>query len=176
MKRRTFLSRVAQAAVITTPAASQILFRDSQPDFLTNREESVLEAVLDVYFPAGSDAPSARDIRAKEYLLTIISDPDIETSERERLERGLRELDRFSHKTRDLGFVELQPTVREKVLRAFIDEADGEGWAANVMSYALEAMFGDPAYGVNTNEVGWKWIDHHAGFPHPTQRKWYRGL
>jgi len=166
---------MAQASVLTTPA-SKVVFRDRRPDFLTRREESVLEAVLDVFFPAGADAPSARDIRAKDYLLTIISDPDVPASERASLERGLRELDTYSQKTARSGFVELDAAKQDSVLRSFVNDNDGEDWASNVMSYTLEALFGDPAYGVNVNEIGWKWAEIHPGFPHPPQRKWYRGL
>ena len=34
--------------------------------------------------------------------------------------------------------------------------------------YGIEAIFGDPIYGGNFNQIGWKSVNH-AGIPRPTK-------
>ncbi len=176
MKRRTFLARTGGLALLVPPAARTVLSGDSVPAFLANSEEETLAAVMDIVLPTGADSPGAREVRATEYLFTIISDPDIEPSDRKFLREGIGFIDSFAKEKTGARFAALAPEKRLAVFEQFVAEERGENWVSMLISYSLEALFGDPAYGVNVNEAGWKWIGHTPGFPHPPGRKWYKKI
>ena len=57
----------------------------------------------------------------------------------------------------------------DKLLSIF-DQCDVRG----VMYYLAEALMLDPVYGGNPDMIGWKWLEHQAGFPRPVAGKTYR--
>lgn len=175
LKRRTFLVRGGQLALLGTPPARRLL-KASTPAFLARREEDTLSAVLDLVLPSGADSPGARDVRGTEYIQSIISDPDVDPADRKFLHEGIGWLNELAKKREHENFAALSPEKQSAVLEAFVDEERGENWLSMVINYLMEALFGDPVYGGNVNEAGWKWIEHHAGFPHPPGRKWYKGI
>jgi len=52
----------------------------------------------------------------------------------------------------------------------------GRRWVSKLLSYICEALLGDPVYGGNPDGIGWKWLNHHPGFPRPPKHKRYREL
>ena len=48
----------------------------------------------------------------------------------------------------------------------------GHAWLKKMLSFVLEAFFGDPAHGGNPDEVAWKWAGHKPGFPRPPKAGW----
>jgi gluconate 2-dehydrogenase gamma chain len=68
-------------------------------------------------------------------------------------------------------FAALKHDARERICRILQNEYNqGEAWLSTLISYTLEALLGDPVYGGNIDEAGWRWLDHVPGEPRPVQR------
>lgn len=178
MKRREFLSSLGAGLVVGALPPSVVSGADvstaadndaaSSLVILTDTEQATLHAVMDELLPAAPDSPSARDVMAAEYLQRMMSDPTLTPSEQRFLRNGLQWLNELSERTaQSLPFGKLSPKTRGEVLKAFSETERGENWISTTLRFTLEALFGDPVYGVNTNEVGWRWIGHRPGFPRP---------
>ncbi|MBI2379450.1 MAG: gluconate 2-dehydrogenase subunit 3 family protein [Gammaproteobacteria bacterium] len=140
---------------------------------LTPHAVRVLGSVLEGLLPGAPEGPGARDINATGYVLGILAHPRTPDSERHYLREGLLWLDEL---TPAASFETLTARQREEILRSFAASERGEAWLANLLGYVFEALFGDPAYGGNPGGVGWRWIEHQPGFPHPTPDKVYGKL
>ena len=46
----------------------------------------------------------------------------------------------------------------------------GKSWLSHLINYAIVGLLSDPIYGGNNDKIGWKFIDHNTGFPHPKKR------
>jgi len=176
MKRRTFLARAGQAAALSAVPGGTLGRQSALASPLSAKEEEVLDAVLQELLPNSEDSPGAVDIGATGYLLTIITDPAVDESDRSFITKGISRIEEFSREKTGSSFAATKGKAREKLLREFVSEGNGESWVSTLITYSLEALFGDPIYGINRDEVGWKWIGHHPGFPRPPKRKWYRDL
>ena len=66
------------------------------------------------------------------------------------------------------SYMQLSSKSRQEVL-AFVAKTQwGESFIETILTYLFEALLGDPIYGINKDEVGWKWLHHTPGLPRPT--------
>jgi gluconate 2-dehydrogenase gamma chain len=128
---------------------------------------ATLDAVLNHLFPTEPGIPGAREIKALDYLGFVTSDPKIDKSERDLILKGAPWVDSLSRKLEDAPFIELDHEHRERVLRRMAQNIAGELWISTLLIYILEALLAAPAYGVNPNGIGWKWLKHTPGYPLP---------
>jgi len=42
-----------------------------------------------------------------------------------------------------------------------------------MLTLIFEALLLDPIYGVNTNNIGWNWLNHDPGVPRPNKENMY---
>ena len=68
---------------------------------------------------------------------------------------------------RDRDFPALGFDDKEGLLRRITASAAGENWVSTLLSYLLEALLSAPAYGGNTDRLGWRWLQYTPGFPLP---------
>jgi len=59
---------------------------------------------------------------------------------------------------------------KEKALRAYEESSYGRNWLSRIMTLTMEGMFGDPIYGSNVKESGWKALHAFGGQPRPKSR------
>lgn len=136
-----------------------------------------LSAVQQHLFPAGSDSPGAGDINALAYLQkNVLDDPALDPEEKQFILNGVGWLDDLSMSTQNSRFLELNEQQREKLLRMIEKSSAGENWLSTLLLYIFEALLSDPVYGGNPNGIGWKWLEHQAGFPRPPPDKIYGKL
>ena len=122
-----------------------------------------LEAVQQVLFPQGLDAPSAREYGATAYLANVSTHSSFLASDLRFLRRGAQKLMNEYN-----NFLTLNPKEQDKALREFVDNHDiGQNWVSFVLYFSIEALLANPIYGGNKNELGWKWLKHNAGLPQP---------
>lgn len=124
-------------------------------------------------FPIASNSPDAKTINATAYLKSITEWPGVDDSDKQFILNGIGWLDGVSIKSYNKPFRELSNKQRETVLRLVENSQAGENWLSLVLLYLMEALLTDPVYGANTNGVGWKWLEHQPGFPHPSANKRY---
>jgi gluconate 2-dehydrogenase gamma chain len=65
---------------------------------------------------------------------------------------------------------------KEALVGLFTQLDWGKNWCAAMLMLIFEALLLDPLYGGNTNEAGWKWLKHTAGYPRPTEANRYERI
>ena len=68
---------------------------------------------------------------------------------------------KFSH------FFQENAESQYRIVELASEDAYLEQWLSRLIYYTLEAMLGDPIYGGNTEEIGWKSVLHVKGEPRP---------
>lgn len=127
----------------------------------------VIDAVQQHLFPAEAKAPGAREINALGYLHFVVSDTTFDIDSREFITKGVGWLEDISHQMYKKSFITFDDKKREKVLRRIASSESGENWLSTLLLYIVEALLTDPVYGGNTDQIGWKWLQHVPGFPRP---------
>ena len=89
---------------------------------------------------------------------------------------GVGWLNDYSESQTQQKFVSLSVKQKETMLRAISKSRAGENWLNNLIGYIFEAMLSPPVYGGNPDGIGWKWLDHQAGFPLPKEGDRYYEL
>ncbi len=164
MQRRTVLKWMAAAL----PAAAVPLGAAPRPDTPAWR---TLEGVLERLLPGGEGVPSASELHAAEYLYGALRhsrfDPEIRAFVFEGAEWARGEALRCY----GMPFETLDAEAGETVLRSLRDHIPrGEAWLSILITFVLEALLGDPLYGGNYREAGWRWLGHVPGMPRPERR------
>ena len=126
-----------------------------------------LEAVLNHLLPESPTGPSAKDIQATAYLYNVMYEQPTEKDEKDFIVKGVGWLNGYSNKQLEKAFVYLSFDEKETILRGISGSQAGENWLSTLVSYIFEAMLTPPVYGGNPDGIGWKWLDHKAGFPLP---------
>jgi len=128
--------------------------------------EATIAAVQEHMFPEGSTLPSAKSMSVLQFLFDTVNHPSYDKDIRAFLLEGAKELI-----SREKGtFVSMNSTEREKVLRAYEETSYGSNWLSRIMTLTMEGIFGDPVYGSNVKEAGWKALHAYGGMPRPKTR------
>ncbi len=176
VKRRTFLAGLGTAAVATVipfsgctskPKAASKTFQFSAAQF------KIIKAVQEHLFPHEPEAPGASDVHAAEYLQMTLGQPGFDPEIRDFLLSGIEQFQTFLTENRISAFETLSADQREHVLLEVRTLSWGENWLSLLLTYIFEALLSDPVYGGNTDEIGWKWLEHIPGLPRPTQATRY---
>lgn len=136
----------------------------------------VIEAVQQHLFPTEPDAPGASDINALAYLQFVMTDTTLAAEDRDFITKGAAWLEDMAQQMENKSFIALSEKQRDKVLRKIADSESGENWLATIMLYIVEALLTDPVYGGNTDQLGWKWLQHIPGYPRPPLDKTFTRL
>lgn len=178
--RRTFLLRggVALATVAALAglpyALRKDLTRETSFVLFSTEQHLTVSAVQEHIFPNGPDSPGAADVNAAAYLEWAITAPGIDPDTRNTIVNGVGRLQDASRERFAVLFNRLSFDQREQLLRYLADETRwGRTWLSLLLTYILEALLSDPAYGGNPDQIGWRWLQHQPGFPRPPADKLY---
>jgi gluconate 2-dehydrogenase gamma chain len=181
--RRTFLLR-SGAALATAAALAGLpyalrkdLTRETSFVLFSIQQRQAVRAVQEHLFPSEPDSPSAADINAAAYLEWAITTPGIDPDTRNIIVNGVGRLQDASRERFDILFKGLNFEQREQLLRYLADKTRwGRAWLSLLLYYIFEALLSDPVYGGNSEEIGWRWLEHQPGFPRPPADKIYGSL
>ncbi|MDX1294798.1 MAG: gluconate 2-dehydrogenase subunit 3 family protein [Sulfurimonadaceae bacterium] len=164
MHRRSVLKWIAAApVVITLPLKSETV-----PD---TRIWKTLEAVQQHLLPGGNGAPSARQVRATNYLYMTMRHSSFDYEIRDFVLQGALWAESEAVGLYGRSFDLLKAGEQARICQILVHEyGRGESWLSTLISYTLEALLSDPIYGGNVDEAGWKWLGHVPGTPRPKQR------
>ncbi|TCJ12812.1 gluconate 2-dehydrogenase subunit 3 family protein [Parasulfuritortus cantonensis] len=172
LDRRRFLLRLAGGSL----AALFPLAGTAAPTLDAAARWRIVDAVQRHLFPSEPDAPGAAEIKALAYLRFMLGhDPDKADDGRFILQ-GAGWLDDMAQRLEQAPFGRLDEAGRERVLRAVEKSEAGANWLALLLLYVIEALLADPVYGGNPDGVGWRWLAHVPGYPHPPPGKRYMEL
>jgi len=128
-----------------------------------------IAAVLADLFPGGNGIPSPRMLHVLDYLGGVFDDPWVSDDDKAFLKNGARWLDESAEEAFGKPYFRLGGIERRKVLNDVSKSPWGENWLWTVFNYFFEALLGDPVYGINTREAGWRWLGHVPGYPRPRE-------
>jgi len=162
MKRRDFL---IFGSLVGVSSAMKALPSDTiDKDF--TEVEALISAVQEHMFPEGSKLPSAREMHATKFLYETISHKSYDKETRAFVIEGAKKL---YHREKG-KFITMCTEEKENALRTYEESSYGRNWLACIMTLTMEGMFGDPIYGSNIKESGWKAVDTFGGNPRPKSR------
>ncbi|MFQ6004015.1 MAG: gluconate 2-dehydrogenase subunit 3 family protein [Woeseia sp.] len=181
--RRTFLLRGGAALAMAAALAGlpyalrKELTRETSFILFSAQQRRAVQAVQEHLLPGEPEAPGAADINAAGYLEWAITTPEIDPDARNTIVNGVGRLQDASRERFDVLFHELDFEQREKLLRYLADNTRwGRAWLSLMLYYIFEALLSDPVYGGNRDQIGWRWLEHQAGFPRPPADKIYGRL
>lgn len=156
MKRRNFIKFTTISAILFSTNISIAKNIPSQTLL-------VLDEVLNIIFPKTSTMPSAKEFKALEYLIKNISHKTFDNEDKTLILDGTKDF---------IGSFPQFLTSNEKEKKELIFEiiknsAYAKSWVSKITYYGIEAMFSDPIYGGNFNQIAWKSINHAVGIPQP---------
>ncbi len=176
--RRRFVKTLVVSGVITQipffhscENKEKIIFQAN--DYLDAKQVEILHDVLLILFPDDGNGPSAIDINALIYVIWNLSDEYKSESAKEYIINGINWTDETAFEENEKYFIDLNQKEKEEIVGFISNEKWGKDWLSVILTLILEALALDPIYNVNTDEVGWKWLEHSKGFPQPTQELAY---
>jgi hypothetical protein len=126
----------------------------------------VLEEIYEILFPKTSTMPSAKEFNALLYLSTNINHKSFLDYDRDLITQGTKD---FISNFPD--FLSLKKSDKSKLIHEIVNTNDyAQSWISLLMKFGIEAMFADPIYAGNTNQIVWKSIDHKIGYPRPKKK------
>ena len=156
MKRRNFIKFTTISAILFSTNISIAKNIPSQTLL-------VLDEVLNIIFPKTSTMPSAKEFKALEYLIKNISHKTFDNEDKTLILDGTKDfIGSFSQ------FLTLNEKEKKELIFEIIkNSAYAKSWVSKITYYGIEAMFSDPIYGGNFNQIAWKSINHAVGIPQP---------
>lgn len=113
--------------------------------------------------------PKKLGIKIHPYMSIVLNHSRISDADKKLIRDGAKRLNQTSVKIYKKMYVKLSSKNRQELLKIISKEEWGDDWLYNIMSYSFEAMLGDPIYGGNNKEVGWKWLQFTGGMPRPRE-------
>lgn len=177
-QRRAFLAETlkATAGVSLFSSLPFLAACDQQPQQLQSQlikqqPWQDFAAVQNILFPDDGNGPSANDLNATAYLKFILHAADTDQQDRKFILDGSNWLNQLSQTKYHNPFVVLERKAQSELLHEIAKSRSGERWLSHLLLYIFEALLVDPVYGSNPNGMGWKWLEHQAGFPSPPPEK-----
>ncbi len=118
-------------------------------------------------FPHSNLGPGAVDLSISSYLAQVLKDERILEEDRAYFLKGAKWLEESAYEEYTKSFLNLNTEQKEELLQKISTKRWGENFIYTNLSYIFEALLSSPVYGSNKGELGWKWLDHQAGFPQP---------
>ena len=128
----------------------------------------ILSKVHQVLFPKDQFGPGANDFKTVEYLDWVLSDENLDKSDKDYLLNGIKWMEETSDEEFSKSFSVLLDVEIESLISKVVKQDWGESWLSRNLTYIFEAQFSDEFYGSNIGGKGWKWLSHYPGYPRPT--------
>ncbi|HHL31640.1 MAG TPA: gluconate 2-dehydrogenase subunit 3 family protein [Oceanospirillales bacterium] len=141
----------------------------------SDKQHLDLQAIYMRLFPDDGDGPSADDLNILTYLEWAMTDQrNIDDGDPEFIVKGIGWLNQLANDEEGEDFRHLSATVQDELISQTANSNAGNNWLSILLYYMIEALTLDPFYGGNTKQIGWQWLEHQGGFPHPVMGKTYR--
>ena len=111
----------------------------------------------------------ALGITTADYISIILHHSRITKKDKSFLKNGAKWLNERSAAMYAKAYTAIDADKRQLVLKDIATTPWGERWIDALLRYTFEAAFGDPIYGGNNSEAGWKWLAFTGGAPRPTK-------
>ncbi len=155
--RRTFLKAGFLSSAVFVMSGCELFS-------ITTSEDTISVLQTDLF-------PKAKElgVNTASYISVILHHSRVSEEDKAFIKNGVKWLNEEAVKMHKTTYVKLLLTQREEVLREIVKTEWGESFMYNMNSYLFEAMLGDPIYGGNNKEAGWKWLHFSGGQPRPKE-------
>ncbi|MGE0050927.1 MAG: gluconate 2-dehydrogenase subunit 3 family protein [Arcobacter sp.] len=156
MKRRTFIKFTTAWALLLS--SNIVIAR-----IISKNNLIILDEILNIIFPKTSTMPSAREFKALNYLVQNISHKTFDDDDKVLIVDGTKDfIESFPE------FLNLkEDEKKELIFRIIKNSSYAKSWISKLTYYGVEAMFSDPIYGGNFEQIGWNSVKHNIGYPRP---------
>ena len=159
MKRRNFI-KFSTLSIFLFSKQTLVAKTISSNDLL------LLDNVYKVLFPKTQQMPSAKEFGATKYLLENIDHKSFLDYDKNLIIQGSKD---FSSSFPN--FLNLSQIKQKELIYSIVNSNDyAQTWLSKLVYFGIEALFSDPIYGGNSNQIGWKSINHNIGYPRPKKR------
>ncbi|BAK73128.1 gluconate 2-dehydrogenase subunit 3 family protein [Arcobacter sp. L] len=156
MKRRTFIKFTTVWALLLS--SNIVIAR-----IISKNNLIILDEILNIIFPKTSTMPSAKEFKALNYLVQNISHKTFDDDDKVLIVDGTKD---FIESFPD--FLNLkEDEKKELIFRIIKNSSYAKSWISKLTYYGVEAMFSDPIYGGNFEQIGWNSVKHNIGYPRP---------
>jgi len=131
--------------------------------FGVTTSRKTIEVVQNDLFPKAKEL----HIDTASYISIILHHSRITKEDKTFLKNGVKWLNEEAVSLYKKTYISLSKTQREATLQSIATTEWGSAWIEVMMHYIFEAMLGDPIYGGNNREAGWKWLNFEGGKPRP---------
>lgn len=183
LERRRFLHDSCKATAGISLLPSMALFsacdqtpQNTQALIIKDEPWATFAATQEILFPADGNGPGAADLNATAYLKFVLETPDMDQDDRKFILQGVDWLNQLSGKQTKEAFKNNNTKQQQALITQIAKSLSGERWLSFLLLYIFEALLTDPIYGANPNGIGWQWLGHKPGFPHPPKEKIYTEL
>jgi gluconate 2-dehydrogenase gamma chain len=125
----------------------------------TNAEWDTLSAACDRMIPRDED-PGALDAKVPEYIDRMLQSEALQQM-KANFVPGVAALDRRAQRMFQVPFAKAKPEQQDELLTLFKNSPEKSGearWYEMFVVLVMEGFLGDPSYGGNQGEVGWKLV------------------
>lgn len=178
-KRRNFLKSAGGLAALSLMPSGRAFSSEQKADeqqLLQLKQTNpwkTLNAVFEHLLPEDSASqslgPGAQTLNIYRYAVNVIEHQQIDEQEKSFIFKGVGWLNGFSQQRHQQDFISLSHEQKESTLRGITRSQAGENWINTLLIYVLEGALSPPAYGGNTEQKGWQWLQHRGGFPLPSE-------
>jgi len=149
----------------TTFLTSLIMVTSSNSLFASVTPLQTLAVVQEDLFPKEMITKA----NAYAYINLIFKHSRVSAQDKQFLRNGTKWLHEEAVAKYNKVYTSLSSKERQNVLEMISEQSWGESWIKKVLSYIMEAVLGDPVYGINKDKSGWKWLHHSSGLPRPKE-------
>jgi len=136
-------------------------------------DRNYIRAVQQILFPKDELGPGALELKSDLYLIWVLNDQLLDPWDNEFVINGFQRLNKKAKEGFNKDFIDLNSKQQEDLIsRASVSDW-GEDFLSKILTLIFESMFANPNYGSNPDSIGWKWLNHQAGFPQPEKDQIY---
>ena len=139
-------------------------------------ELELIQRVQEILFPKDELGPGASELKSDIYLIWVLNDQRLDPWDNEYIIKGFRKLDLASKEEFNTHFTKLNSKQQEDLIARVSLMDWGQSWLSKMLTLVFESMFANPNYGSNPEGIGWKWLNHQAGFPQPEKDQIYPSI
>lgn len=176
ISRRNFIKNSLAVGVLSQVSFIQSCTNEFSKTILSDKKLKVVISVQNILFPKDENGPGAFDFNAHKYLLWILSDKRIAKDEKQYIIDGIRWINEASEENYATKYLNLSKKEQVNLIQIIVKTNWGESWLSVLLTFIFEAMISDPIYGFNTDEIGWKWLQHQAGYPRASKELMYDNI
>ena len=136
----------------------------------------LIQDVQNILFPEDELGPGAKQLKSDDYLIWVLNDELLDPNENRFIIDGFVKLDKTCNESQGSDFDKLSEKKQLQVIEKLSITDWGEKWLSRLLTLIFESMFANPNYGSNPDGIGWKWLNHQAGYPQPTAEQVYPSL